>query len=437
MRNEKSEIPLMHFHGVDRPHANPRQGRDWLIGIFLSLIALFPAGVTSPAVAACTAVNNTRLNLTLPDYPFWRIIVGQMEQCGNVDARYDFDANSVAVDPAVPDRDLGSLVGVSNASLYRLNRQELLRPLDDLVDKYENRLHPRQLIRVEGKVMAIAVAANTRALMVHEELFLREGIKIPTTHDELAKAANSLKGGQLYTKPLTLAYKSGWNLTQAFVDLYLGSGEKLLDENGFPLVNDKAGIATLERMKSLAAFLDEDYLETDPAKALDDLLKFRAPMSVLWISSAGPLENPSVSRVAGKMKIVSAPSVEPGGPPASSLWWDGFAIPVSATVEEAEAAFRTALEGLDQDMLEVGRDNALWLVKDYEPGRLTREVLAAIDAGMIAYPASEATDLLRRALNPQISAFMKGEKPAAAALDQAVSDYMKAARERGLVTEGG
>ena len=72
------------------------------------------------------------------------------------------------------------------------------------------------------------------------------------------------------------------------------------------------GVATLERMKKLAAYLPEEYLEADAAKVLDDLLKFRAPMSVLWVSSAGPLENPAVSRVAGKMEVLPAPAVVQG-----------------------------------------------------------------------------------------------------------------------------
>ena len=84
-------------------------------------------------------------------------------------------------------------------------------------------------------------------------------------------------------------------------------------------------------------------------------------------------------------------------------------------------------------MLQQNRDNAFWLLKDYKPGRLTEALLKAVDEGMVHYPASEATDLLRRALSPQISKFMEGKITAAAALGQAEADYLRAARERGLI----
>lgn len=405
---------------------------------FAAALAALMVFITAPQLnAACLTPNNVELEMHLPDYPIWWAVADEMRQCGNVNAVFDFDAATVAPDSASPDKDLGTLVGVSNASLYRLNQQKLLRPIDDLVEKYKDKLAERQLILIDGKVVAIAIVANTRALVVHSDLVAQENIVVPRIYDELFASADRLKGSQLYTHSLTLAFKSGWNLTQEFVDQFLAGGGKWLDSENKPSISGAIGEATLERMKKLAAYLPEEYLEVDAAKALDDLLKFRAPMSVLWVSSLGPLENPAVSRVAGKMGALPAPAITSGGKPASTLWWDGFAIPVSATNEQAEAAFRTALEGLDSDMLAQNRENAFWLVKDYFPGRLTKQLLAEIDKdggqGIMHYPASEATDLLRRALGPQIKEFMEGKKAAAAALAAAESDYLKAAQERGLV----
>ena len=409
-------------------------------GRFTTILLTFfvAAGyAVKPAHAACMTLNNIQLNLRLPDYPFWKMVADEMQQCGNVSASFDFDAETVVVDSAAPDKELGSLVGVSNASLYRLNKQRLLRPLDDLVERFGSKLAERQLIRVDGKVVAIAVAANTRALMVHQGLFAQEKIAIPGTYEEFLNAADKLKGSELYKNSFSLAFKSGWNLTQEFLDQYMAGGGKWLDGANLPLISGVIGEATLERMKKLSGYLRPDFLEVDSALVLEDLLKFNAPMSVLWTSSAGPLDNPAVSRVAGKMSILPAPAVMTGGKPASTLWWDGFAIPVSATNEEAEAVFITALEGLDSEMLEKYRDDAFWLLKDYAPTRLTENVLAQIDKdngqGIVHYPASEATDLLRRALGGPIADFMEGKTPAAAALGQAEADYLRAARERGLI----
>lgn len=401
----------------------------------LACLVLLAAIVHAPfANADCSTPNNTKLTVNLPDYPFWRAVAQHMEQCGNVSVEYGFDAATVEPDPGKPDRNLGSLVGISNASLARLAGQNLLRPLDDLAERYKVLLHPRQLIRHNGKVIAIAVAANTKALVVHRELLSQEGIETPATYDGLLKAAEKLKAtnSKLFEAPLTLAYKPGWNLTQEFLDQYLGAGGTLFGKDNKPTVSTDKGIATLERMKRLGQYLPKDARERDGAGVLNDLMRFTAPMSVTWISSVGPLDNPAVSRVAGKMQILPAPAIEKGGKPAVTLWWEGFAIPVSATVEEAEAAFLTALEGLDQDMLATHAWEALWLVKDYKPGRLTKEVLSAIDAGIPVYPDSQALNLLRRALNDQIEAVMFDGRDPAAALRRAEDDYRKAARELGL-----
>ena len=402
-----------------------------VIGIAAGSIAI--SGDLRTAKAACATPNNTALKITLPDYPFWRAVAEEMRQCGNVSVTYEFDASREEVDALNPDKDLGNLVGVSNASLYRLNKQNLLQPLDDLVTKYRILLHPRQLVRVDGRVMAIAVAGNMKALAIHKDLFNQEKIEPPRTYDDVVEAAGRLKGGQLYSFPLSLAYKTGWNLTQEFIDQFLAApGAQLFDAENLPLISGEKGVATLERMKKLAGLLPEDHLSANDPKVLDDLLKFRAPMAVLWSSSTGPLENPAVSRVSGKMEILPAPAVVTGGKPAATLWWDGFAIPLNASPEEAEAAFITALEGLDAEMLEENRDNAFWLVQDYFPGRLTKNLLAAIDQGVPLYPAGETTALLRRALSPHITKFIKGEIGAAPALGLAEADYLKAARERGL-----
>jgi len=387
----------------------------------------------STANAACAKPNNIALNVQFPNYPFWKLVADGMKQCGNVDVTFEFDAGSVEPDPLNPDQELGNLVGVSNASLYRLNTQNLLQPLDDLVDRYRILLHPRQVIRIDGRVMAIAVTANTKALIVHTDLFAQESIKTPKTYDEVISVSEKLKGGPLYKFPVAMAYKSGWNLTQEFIDQFLATPEaRLLDETNRPLINNENGLAVLERMRAIAQILPEDHLQVGPSKVLEDLLKFDAPMATLWASSTGPLENPAVSRVSGKMEILPAPAVIAGGKPASTLWWDGFAIPASASPEEAEAAFLTALEGLDAEMLQTNRDNAFWLLRDYTPGRLTKNILAAIDVGIPLYPASETTALLRRALSPHLTDFMNGKATAPEILEKVENDYLQAARERGI-----
>lgn len=403
--------------------------------IFIGILALFTVFLLTngKAFGGCKALNNTALSVNFPDYPIWKIIGGQMQQCGNVNLAYGFDATSVVPATKNSDSKLGALVGLSNASFYRLLSQKKLRPLDDLVKKYGDRLDERQFVRYNGKIYALAVAANMRALVVHQELFEQEKITIPKTYGDMLQAADRLKGSKLYAHSMSLAFKSGWNLTQEFIEQMLASGSNLVDERNLPLIGGELGEAALNRMKQFSDFLPKNYLEAGPSQVLDDLLKFRAPMSILWISNIGPLDNPAVSRVSGKMSILPAPAIKAGGKPASSVWWDGYGIPVSASKEQAEAAFLTVLEGLDAEMLALNQDKAFWLIKNARANRLTKNLYDELDKGMLIYPDSQALNLLRRALNSHISDFMEGKTTATQALALAETDYLRTARELGLV----
>ena len=64
-----------------------------------------------------------------------------------------------------------------------------IRPLDDLVAKYGSHLNPSQLIKIDGKIMAIAMSVNNQHLMYREDIFKDLGIVEPTTHAEMVAAA--------------------------------------------------------------------------------------------------------------------------------------------------------------------------------------------------------------------------------------------------------
>ena len=104
-----------------------------------------------------------------------------------------------------------------------MSQQNLLFPLDDLVKKYSDRIKPRQLIRKNGRVLAIAAAANTKTLVVHKSFLLQEKLAVPTTYAQLLQTADKLKNSSIIDDPVVLSFKSGWHATQQFLDLYLAS----------------------------------------------------------------------------------------------------------------------------------------------------------------------------------------------------------------------
>jgi multiple sugar transport system substrate-binding protein len=68
---------------------------------------------------------------------------------------------------------------VANNSIVPLLNEDLIRPLDDLVAKYGQDLQPNQLIKIDGKVMAIAFMGNGQHLFYRKDILDQAGVAEP------------------------------------------------------------------------------------------------------------------------------------------------------------------------------------------------------------------------------------------------------------------
>ena len=105
------------------------------------------------------------------------------------------------------------------------------------------------------------------------------------------------------------------------------------------------------------------------------------------------------------------------------------------TDEQADAAFRVAMEGLDTEMVTAHNDDAVWLIEGYVPGRLAEGAIATMmhDPAPLSYPSTTQMGLMHTAIGNQIGAFFTGEKSAADALAATEEDYIKSAKEAGVL----
>ena len=78
---------------------------------------------------------------------------------------------------------------VANNSIVPLLNDGLIRPLDDLVAKYGKDLQPNQLIKIDGKVMAVAFMANSQHLFYRKDLLEKAGIAAPKSYEDVLAAA--------------------------------------------------------------------------------------------------------------------------------------------------------------------------------------------------------------------------------------------------------
>ena len=389
----------------------------------------------STAMAACAFQNDVPLKSLSAGFEAWKSATDAMAECGNFTAELDQEFESKQATAFAANPSLYHIGGVSNGSITPLLNNGSIRPLDDLVAKYGQNLNPNQLIKVDGKIMAIAMMVNTQHLLYREDILEGLGIAVPATWDEVLAAAEAIKAGGKVQYPLGATMKAGWNLGQDFNNMFLGYGGQFLNADGTPSVNTEAGVKALEMMKALTAYMDPEYLTSDSTYVQQQFQQGKIAMANLWGSRAGAMDDAAESQVVGKVASAAAPKALPDGAPATTLWWDGIVIAKNITDAEAEAAFKVAMEGLDEEMVKAHNADAIWLVKGYEMTPLSQGTVDTLTAEPAppSYPSTNEMGLMHTALGNELPAFFNGERDAAATLAAVEAAYTSAAKEAGLL----
>ncbi len=391
-----------------------------------AVISLLATG----AQADCAFENPVPVKLSSAGFQAWKVVADAMAECGNFEAELsqDFQVKQAAGFAASPS--LYHLGGVANSSLVPLANEGIIRPLDELVAQYGQSLSPNQLISVDGQIMAIAMMVNAQHLMYREDILNELGIAVPTTYEEVLAAAETIEAAGVVEYPLGGTWSTTW---LEFVNMYLGYGGTFFAEGHQPAVNNEQGVAALEMMKRLTEYMDPEYLVSDSTYVQQQFQQGKIAIANLWASRAGAMDDPNESQVVGLVKMASAPAPVAGAIPAATLWWDGIVVAKNISDEEAEAAFRVALEGMDAEMVQANNDIAVWLIDGFEPGPAAAGAAATAAAGARPYPASSQMGLMQTAIANNITDFLTDAKDAQATLAAIEDDYLIAAREAGLV----
>lgn len=385
------------------------------------------------AQAECSFKNAVPLQSLTAGFEAWKAVTGAMAECGNFSASLDqeFATKQPAAFAAKPA--LYQLGGVANETLIPLLNEGTIRPLDALVAKYGQNLSPNQLIKVDGKIMAIAMMVNAQHLVYREDLLKELGVAPPKTYDELLAAAETIKASGKVAYPIGATMKTGFNLGQDFVNLFLGYGGSFFKEGNQPNINTEAGKKALATMKALSKYMDPEFLVSDSTYVQKQFQQGKIAMTNLWASRLAALDDPKESQAAGKVGVAAAPAAVAGGKPATTMWWDGVVIAKNISDEQADAAFRLAMEGLSERMVKANNNASVWLLKGYAPTKLAGGVVASAEGGAPNYPAATALGPLTNAIGVGIADYMTGKKDAEKTLADVEAAYVAAAKEKGLI----
>ena len=326
---------------------------------------------------------------------------------------------------------------IANSSIVALMNNDVIRPLDDLVAKHGKGLKKNQLITINGKVMAVAFMANAQHLVYRSDILEKAGISAPKTYEEMLAGAKIIKDKGLMDYPLGGAYKAGWNLAQEFTNMYIGHGGEFFKPGSAEVsINNAKGVATLEMLKALSAYMNPDFLTHDSNATSAEWKAGNVAMMNMWGSRMGPLMDPeqSTPTVVKTTTLGDPMTVGGGSTPATTLWWDGWTVAKNISDAEAEATFIAMMNGinpkrLDDKMMPL----AVWLIEGFKPGPANVGVAAAAKMNAIPYPMLPYQGLLHSALGSEIVDFMQGKEGAAPALADVEAAYTAAAKAQGFL----
>ena len=405
--------------------------------MFLRKIATAVAITTlsTGAWAACSFDNGTELKSLSNSFDAMKAVTDAMAECGNVTSTLDVDFKDKMPDAFAASPSLYQIGGVSQGTMVPLLNAGTIRPLDDLVAKYGSHLKPSQLIKVNGKIMAIAMQVNNQHLMYRKDIFDDLAIAVPTTYADMVTAAKKISkftNLSVAATPIGGTYKAGWNLGEEFINTYLGNGGEFFGEGNTPSINNAAGLATLNTMKSLTPYMDPEYLVSDSTYVQQQFQQGKIAMANLWATRAAAMDNAEESQVVGKVVMASAPMGSVRA--ASTNWWDGIVFATNMTDAQADAAFRVAMEGIDTEMVQANNDAAVWLIDGFVAGPAAAGAIATADNGAAPYPSSSpGMGAMHTALGNGLAAFLNGEKDGATALADIEAAYTITATESGLM----
>lgn len=326
---------------------------------------------------------------------------------------------------------------IANSSIVALINEDVIRPLDDLVAAYGQDIPARQLITIDGKVMAVAFMANAQHLVYRADVLEQIGMDVPTSYEEVLAAAKKIREMGIMEHPVGGAYAAGWNLAEEFVNMYLGTGGEFFEAGTANVtINNAQGVEALEMMKALTAYMNPDYLTHDSNATSAEWEAGNVALMNMWGSRTGVLMDEEGAEMAVYSNTVAGGPLTVGdsGAAASTLWWDGWTVAKNVSDEDAAATFQAMAHATSPALLnEETMSQAVWLMDGFDAQPVNEGVLATVAAGASPYPMLPFMGLLHSAAGDNIADFLQGSESAEQALADIEAAYSTAAKEQGYL----
>lgn len=185
-----------------------------------------------------------------------------------------------------------------------------------------------------GSLFGVPYGSETSVLGYRKDIFEKHGLEVPETYDEMLDLACRIPELEPGMGGMSSRAASGHQASHAFLLHLAPLGGRVLDDQWKPIVNNEAGVAAANALKTIVDCGPEGATSFAFGEALSSFLQGNTAMYLDTTVIAGQIEDPSRSRVVGKVGWALHPMGVRRGSQTG-----GFGIAIPKNAQNKEAAF--------------------------------------------------------------------------------------------------
>jgi len=187
---------------------------------------------------------------------------------------------------------------------------------------------------MKGPLYALPYVGNSQLFFYRKDLFEKYRLAPPSTWGEVLRAVRIISSGEKNVHGYVMRAAQGNAVVADFMPLFWAFGAEMFDAHGKPTVDSPEAIAALKFMLELGKYSPPGYVSFNADEVSAHLLQGTAAMSINWPAWIPAVDDPTKSRVVGKIAFGQIPGEKVPGRAEIGNWL--LAIPRgSRNVEQA------------------------------------------------------------------------------------------------------
>jgi multiple sugar transport system substrate-binding protein len=179
----------------------------------------------------------------------------------------------------------------------------------------------------QGAYFALPYVGNSQLFFYRKDLFAKYSLAPPKTWHEVLAAAKKIGDGEKMFGYVMRA-ASGNAVVADFMPLLWAFGGDVLDASGKPACDSPAAIDALRFMLELGKYSPSGYAGFNADEVSAHLLQSTAAMSINWPAWIAAMDDPSKSKVVGKIDFIPMPVERSAGVGELGSWL--LAVPIAS-----------------------------------------------------------------------------------------------------------